>query len=65
MNEINSFKKRAELMTRREDELNQNETPKPKSKLGVVLVVVATVIVVLGLFFYWYISGLARGFSNS
>lgn len=52
-------------MIKKEDEPSRNETQKPKSKAGTLFLVVAVVIGVIGLFLFWYISGLANGFSNS
>ncbi len=47
-----------------DNEKSQMETKKPKSKAGVVLFVTALVIGFMCLIFYWYATGLARGFSN-
>lgn len=52
-------------MIEKEDEPNQDETQKQKSKSGNIFRVIAIVIGVIGLFLFWYISSLARGFSHS
>ena len=52
-------------MIKKEDELSQDEAQKPKSKAGKIFLVVAIVIGAFGLFLFWYITGLASGFSNS
>ncbi|MES2676227.1 MAG: hypothetical protein V4660_18460 [Pseudomonadota bacterium] len=65
VDKVTSLKKRDEPMIRKEDKLSKDETQKPKSKLGAIFLVVAIVIGFIGLFLFWYITGLARGFSNS
>lgn len=52
-------------MIRKENWPSRNEAQKPKSKAGTIFLVVVVVIGVIGLFLFWYVTGLARGFSNS
>ena len=62
---VTYLKKRDETMIRKEDVPSQNGTQKPKSKLRTIFLVVAIIVGAIGLFLFWYITGLARGFSNS
>ena len=62
---VTFLKERYEPMIKKEDESSRNETQKPKSKAGTIFLVVAVVIGAIGLFLFWYIAGLASGFSNS
>lgn len=49
-------------MTTDNNEQHQNETGKQKIGCGTIILIA---VVFIGAFFYFYISGLANGFSNS
>lgn len=52
-------------MTRKEDELSQNEAKKSKGGKATLLWTIFISIGLIGLFLFLYISSLARGFANS